>query len=62
MLLMIGRLFRLALLCLVLVMVVRWLLNRRQRASVHEFVHTLAIALLVSGVLFLGLALAGIRL
>ena len=59
---MIGRLFRLALLCLVLVMVARWLLNHRQRATLHEFVQTLAIALLLSGVLFLGLALAGIRL
>jgi len=59
---MIGRLFRLALLCLVLVMVVRWLLNRRQRATLHEFVHTLAIALVISSALFFVLNMAGIHL
>ena len=59
---MIGRLFRLALLCLVLVMLVRWLLNHRQRATLHEFVHTLAIALVISSVLFFALNMAGIHL
>jgi len=59
---MIGRLLRLALLCLVLVMVVRWLFNRRQRATLHEFVHTLAIALVLSSVLFFVLNMAGIHL
>lgn len=59
---MIGRLFRLFLLLAVLALIVRWLLNRQQRQTVREFVRTLAIALLLSSLLMLGLSLAGIRL
>jgi len=59
---MIGRLFRLFLLLAVLALIVRWLLNHRQRQTIREFVRTLAIALLLSSLLMLGLSLAGIRL
>lgn len=59
---MIGRLFRLFLLLGVIYLALRWLLNRQQRQTVHEFVRALAIALIVSSLLMLGLFLAGIRL
>ncbi|MEQ6289651.1 hypothetical protein ACFPAG_03400 [Vogesella sp. GCM10023246] len=59
---MIGRLFRLLLLLGVIYLALRWLLNRQQRQTVHEFVRALAIALLASSLLLLGLFLAGIRL
>ena len=59
---MIGRLFRLFLLLAVLALIVRWLLNHRQRQTIREFVRTLAIALLLSSLLMLGLSLASIRL
>lgn len=59
---MIGRLFRLFLLFTLLYLVVRWLLNPRQRQTVHEFVRALAIALLASAILTLILAVAGIHL
>ncbi len=59
---MIGRLFRLFLLLAVLALIVRWLLNHRQRQTIREFVRTLAIALLLSSLLMMGLSLAGIRL
>ncbi len=59
---MIGRLFRLFLLLAVLALLLRWLLNRQQRQTIREFVRTLAIALLLSSLLMLGLSLAGIRL
>ncbi|MFC3531728.1 hypothetical protein ACFOLG_05965 [Vogesella facilis] len=59
---MIGRLFRLFLLLCVIYLALRWLLNRQQRQTVHEFVRALAIALLASSLLLLGLFLAGIRL
>ncbi|MFN4236753.1 MAG: protein MIGRI [Vogesella sp.] len=59
---MIGRLLRLALLCLILVMVVRWLFNRQQRATLQDFFHTLAISLVISSVLFFVLYMAGVHL
>ncbi|WP_246210961.1 protein MIGRI [Vogesella oryzae] len=59
---MIGRLFRLFLLLCVIYLAIRWLLNHRQRQAVHEFVRALAIALIVSSLLMLGLFLFGIRL
>ncbi|MBA4708023.1 protein MIGRI [Aquitalea aquatica] len=49
---MIGRLFRLVLLFAVLYAIVRWLLDRRQRASLREFISTLATALLAASAIF----------
>ncbi|MBB5018008.1 hypothetical protein HNQ59_001293 [Chitinivorax tropicus] len=46
---MLGRLFKFALLALVLAMVFRWVLKPTQRAKVSEFTHLLAWALLISG-------------
>lgn len=59
---MIGRLFRLALLFVTAFLLIRWLFSREQRQTVREFIHTLAIALLASSLLFLLLNLAGVRL
>ncbi|MDC7702238.1 protein MIGRI [Vogesella indigofera] len=59
---MIGRLFRLALLFVTAFLLIRWLFNREQRQTGRDFIHTLAIALLASSLLFLLLNLAGIRL
>ncbi|MDC7691905.1 protein MIGRI [Vogesella indigofera] len=59
---MIGRLFRLALLFVTAFLLIRWLFSREQRQTVREFIHTLAIALLGSSLLFLLLNLAGVRL
>jgi|GEM_PF-3374098 len=58
---MIGRLFRLLLLFAVLYAIVRWLLDRQQRATLREFVSTLAIALLAASALFVLLYWLGFR-
>lgn len=49
---MIGRLFRLLLLFAVLYAIARWLLDRRQRASLRELITTLATALLAASAIF----------
>ncbi|MCP1290170.1 MULTISPECIES: hypothetical protein [Chromobacterium] len=56
---MFGRLFKFFVLCGVLLMLARWLLNRRQRQSLHELFSTLALALLLSAGLFSLLYLLG---
>ncbi|GHD71234.1 hypothetical protein ACFSQE_11440 [Vogesella fluminis] len=59
---MIGRLFRLALLFVTALLLIRWLFSREQRQTIRGFINSLAIALLASSLLFLLLNLAGIRL
>lgn len=59
---MIGRLFRLALLFVTALLLIRWLFSREQRQTIRDFINSLAIALLASSLLFLLLNLAGIRL
>ncbi|PTU67885.1 hypothetical protein DB032_18455 [Chromobacterium sp. Panama] len=56
---MFGRLFKFFVLCGVLLMLARWLLNRHQRQSLHELFSTLALALLLSAGLFSLLYLLG---
>ncbi|WP_024304255.1 hypothetical protein [Pseudogulbenkiania sp. MAI-1] len=59
---MIGRLFKFVVLCAVLYAVARWLLNRRQKETLRELIQTLAQALLISSLIFVGLYLAGFHL
>lgn len=59
---MIGRLFRLFLLFTVLIMLLRWLFNREQRQTLHQFVSTLAIALLASSLLMAVLVWFGVHI
>ena len=56
---MFGRLFKFFVLCTVLYAVARWLLNRRQKETLRELFQTLAQALLISSLIFVGLYLAG---
>ncbi|WP_028534692.1 protein MIGRI [Paludibacterium yongneupense] len=50
---MIGRLFKLVLVAGVALLVTRWLLNRNQRARLHELFSTLAFALVLSAIIML---------
>lgn len=59
---MISRLFYFFIFSLLLYAVVRFILGRQQRQALHSFVVTLAQALLISAVIFIGLHLAGVRL
>ena len=58
---MIGRLFRFFVLAFVVIAVVRWLLGYRGRQTLREWVVTLAQALVISALIFLGLYFFGIR-
>jgi hypothetical protein len=51
---MLGRLLKLFLLLLVAYGLVRWLFTSRQKAVLHEWVSTLALALLITSVLAAG--------
>ena len=53
---MLGRLFKLFLLLFVAVGLLRWLLTSRQKAVLHEWVRTLALALLLTSALVVGWA------
>lgn len=53
-LIMIGRLFKFFVLCVVLYAVARWLLNRHQKETLRELFHTLATALLIASALSVG--------
>ena len=59
---MLTRLFYFFVLSLLLYAVARFLLGHKQRKALHEFVVTLAQALLISAVIFIGLRLAGVQL
>jgi len=58
---MLGRLFKFFVLCFVLYALVRWAFDREQRRTLREWVHTLAIALVVSSLLIVALFLIGIH-
>lgn len=59
---MIGRLLRLALLFTLMFIVIRWLFSRDSRRGIHDFIKTLAIALLLSSVIFFVLRVVGIHI
>lgn len=58
---MIGRLFKFFVVCAVLYTIARWLLNRRQKETLRELFHTLAVAFLISSLIFVALYLAGLH-
>lgn len=59
---MLTRLFYFFVFSLLLYAVIRFVLGQKQKKALHEFVVTLAQALLISAVVIIALRLAGIRL
>jgi uncharacterized membrane protein YcjF (UPF0283 family) len=58
---MIGRLFKLFLLAGVGLLVARWVLNRHQRARLHELFSTLAFALVLGALITIVLYSIGLK-